>query len=63
MWKPIWTPSEERVRNANMTRFIEFVNRKYGKCFRTYDELYRWSIGNIPDFWAGMWEFAGICRS
>jgi acetoacetyl-CoA synthetase len=63
MKKPIWTPSEDRIRNANMTRFIEFVNRKQGKCFRTYDELYRWSIGNIPDFWAGMWEFAGIIAS
>ncbi|MFO7598398.1 MAG: acetoacetate--CoA ligase, partial [Candidatus Desulfacyla sp.] len=25
--------------------------------------LYQWSIDNIPDFWASMWEFAGIKAS
>ena len=49
--KPLWVPSEDKIKNANMTRFIEFVNRKYGKRFRTYDELYQWSIDAIPDFW------------
>jgi acetoacetyl-CoA synthetase len=43
-----------------MTRFMEFVNRKHGRLFCSYDELYDWSITNIPDFWACMWEFAGI---
>ena len=63
MKNPIWTPSEQRIRNANMTRFMEYVNRKHGKRFRTYDELYGWSIDNIPGFWACMWEFAGIIAS
>ena len=63
MKNPIWTPSEQRIRNANMTRFMEYVNRTHGKQFRAYDELYGWSIDNIPDFWACMWEFAGIIAS
>jgi acetoacetyl-CoA synthetase len=46
-----------------MTRFIEFVNRKYGKKFRTYDELFEWSVDSIPDFWVAMWEFAGVKAS
>ncbi len=63
MKKPLWTPSEERVKNANMTRFIEFVNQGHGKNFQTYDELYQWSIENIPDFWESMWKSAGIKAS
>ena len=31
----LWTPSEDHIKNANMTRFIEFVNRKVGKKFKT----------------------------
>jgi acetoacetyl-CoA synthetase len=46
-----------------MTRFIEFVNKQYGKNFESYDALYQWSIDRIPDFWAAMWEFAGIKAS
>jgi len=63
MKEPLWRPSEERIRNSNMTRFIEFVNRKYGKQFHTYDELYQWSIDNIPDFWECTWEFGEIKAS
>ena len=60
---PLWTPSEERVRNANMTRFMAFVNRKHGKEFKSYLDLYHWSVDRIPDFWAAMWEFADIRAS
>lgn len=27
--EPLWMPSEERIKNANMTAFIQFVNKKY----------------------------------
>jgi len=46
-----------------MTRFIQYVNRRYGKQFKLYDELYQWSIDNIPDFWAAMWDFGVINAS
>ena len=46
-----------------MMRFIEFVNRGYGKKFRTYRELYQWSVDSIPDFWAALWDFAEVKAS
>jgi acetoacetyl-CoA synthetase len=63
MKKPLWEPSEERIKNANMTDFIHLVNGRYGNNFRSYDELYRWSIDNISDFWEIMWEYGGIKAS
>jgi acetoacetyl-CoA synthetase len=63
MKNPIWTPSEERIRNANITRFIGFVNERFGKNLKTYDNLYGWSVEKIPDFWAAMWDFAEIKAS
>ena len=63
MGKQLWVPSRERVTNSNMTRFIEYVNHRHSCRFHTYDELYHWSIENIPDFWADMWEFGGILTS
>jgi acetoacetyl-CoA synthetase len=63
MKNPIWIPSEETVRNANMTRFIEYVNNRYGMEIKTYFDLYNWSIEKIPDFWATMWDFAEIKAS
>ncbi len=63
MRKLLWEPSEEHKKQANMTRFISFVNDKYALKIDSYDELYDWSIKKIPDFWAAMWEFAPIKAS
>ena len=59
----LWTPSEERIKNTNMYRFMHFVNKRYGKKFTEYTSLYKWSIENIPDFWASMWDFGEIIAS
>jgi acetoacetyl-CoA synthetase len=63
MKKPLWEPSPERIKQANMTRFIEFVNRKFGLDIRSYPELYDWSLERLTDFWAALWEFAEIKAS
>ncbi len=63
MGKLLWQPSEMRIKNANMTRFIHFVNKKYDLEINSYAQLYNWSIENISDFWAAMWEFGDIKAS
>jgi len=60
---PLWSPTEEWIKNANLTRFLEYVNKKDGKHLRTYPELYRWSVEAVPEFWARLWEFADIKAS
>jgi acetoacetyl-CoA synthetase len=60
MAKLLWKPSEERIQNTNMYRFMNFVNSKFDQNFSEYDSLYRWSITHIPDFWAATWEFVKI---
>ena len=63
MAKLLWQPSEERIKNSNMYRFMNIINEKYNKDFAEYTSLWEWSTENIPDFWASMWEFAGIKAS
>lgn len=63
MGKLLWEPSEERKTNASITKFINFVNKRYGEKFNSYNDLYSWSISNIPDFWSCMWDFADIKSS
>jgi len=61
--EPLWTPTEERARGTNMYAFMQRINEKFGTSFAGYDELRRWSIEHIPEFWAEMWEVAGIRTS
>ncbi|MFW2366134.1 MAG: acetoacetate--CoA ligase [Desulforhopalus sp.] len=59
----LWTPSQERIRQTNMYRFMQVVNDKYGQQCNEYDGLYQWSIDNIEGFWATLWEFTDIKAS
>ena len=63
MKKPLWEPTPEMIGKTNLTRFIKFVNRKYGMAIQDYPQLYTWSIDRIPDFWAAMWEFGEVRAS
>lgn len=60
MRKPLWEPSPEVREKANLTRFMALINQKYGLDLSSYQQLYAWSVRDIPAFWAAMWEFAGI---
>ncbi|MGZ6346959.1 MAG: AMP-binding protein, partial [Anaerolineales bacterium] len=63
MRTPLWIPSVERKEKANISLFIEMVNRRHHKDFKTYADLYQWSVDAITDFWADMWDFAEIKSS
>jgi len=63
MGKLLWEPTEERKRNANITNFMDFVNRRYRQNFHSYKELYDWSVDKMPDFWASVWDFVGVKAS
>ncbi|MFZ5866889.1 MAG: acetoacetate--CoA ligase, partial [Thermodesulfobacteriota bacterium] len=61
--EPLWVPSEERKKNANVTRFIKFVNEKYSLNINGYHALYDWSVTKRADFWASVWEFCDVIAS
>ncbi|MBU1566676.1 MAG: acetoacetate--CoA ligase [Proteobacteria bacterium] len=63
MLQPLWSPSAERIKNTNMYRFMQVVNRTQQKNFADYDSLYQWSVDNLEAFWAELWKFAGIKAS
>ena len=42
---------------------MKIINETYEQNFSEYEPLYQWSIENIPDFWACLWEFAKIKSS
>ncbi|MBM4314014.1 MAG: AMP-binding protein, partial [Deltaproteobacteria bacterium] len=63
MGKLLWKPSEERIKNSNIYRFISFVNKRHQQNFTDYDGLYAWSTDRLADFWAAVWDFVGIKES
>jgi acetoacetyl-CoA synthetase len=56
----LWRPSETRVADANLTRFIRCLNARRGLRLRDYTELYAWSLSSAPEFWTELARFADI---
>ncbi len=74
--QPLWAPSPERSQGVEMARFMAWAGerrtlkgtprdggRAGGRAFADYDELWRWSVDELEDFWASIWEFCGVRAS
>jgi len=58
--QPIWNPSAQAVKAANVTRFIECLNARKGLKLANHTELYAWSVANSGDFWCELARFADV---
>ena len=59
----LWNPNKKSVSEANITKFIEFVNMEFGTSFSDYSELYNWSVTEIEIFWEALWNYSRIIHS
>ena len=46
--------------STRMFEFMQYLNISRRIALKTYDELYRWSIDNIPEFWEEVWNFTKV---
>jgi acetoacetyl-CoA synthetase len=46
-----------------MTRFMRWAGERAGRTFGDYDELWRWSVSEVEEFWAAVWEYCGVRAS
>jgi acetoacetyl-CoA synthetase len=63
MARMLWKPSEQSVRNSAMYRFMQLINSRFNQRFSDFESLHAWSVDNLPDFWATLWEFVDVLHS
>ncbi|HEY6436224.1 MAG TPA: acetoacetate--CoA ligase, partial [Ignavibacteriaceae bacterium] len=61
--KPLWIPSDDRIKNSNLTKYSEILFKEYGLQFLNYSELHNWSTTDIESFWESIWKFGEIIHS
>ena len=59
----LWKPSEEWLRQANVTAFTEWLGRTRDLQFADYAALHRWSVEHLEDFWAAIWDYFEVQSS
>lgn len=57
---PLWSPGDRRAADSNLSHFMAEVGSRTGNPFRTYDDLYKFSVADRARFWAELWEFADV---
>ncbi|KAF5674590.1 acetoacetate ligase [Fusarium denticulatum] len=59
LWKP------QNLSETNTVKFINHVNDTYGLALKTYNDLYKWSVGDgtIDHFWAQAFRWLQISPS
>ena len=61
--EPLWRPSQERIEEANLTRFARQAIRDWKLGLNDYPAFYRWTTDKPEQFWESMWKFAGVRSS
>jgi acetoacetyl-CoA synthetase len=57
---PLWSPSIAFMEQSNMMHYMEWLKREKQLSFNNYDELWKWSVKHIADFWESLWEYFEI---
>ncbi|MBY7701133.1 acetoacetate--CoA ligase [Vibrio harveyi] len=55
----VWQPTEDRIEQANITQFIEHINRQ-GFKLKNYSDLHQWSLEHNEHFWKEVWQFCDL---
>jgi len=61
--KPLWIPSEERIKRSNLAKYYEYLLKEFRLFFPDYNELHNWSVTEIENFWESMWKFGEVVHS
>ncbi|MEQ8423978.1 MAG: AMP-binding protein, partial [Cyclobacteriaceae bacterium] len=60
MNKVLWTPTDETIKNANLTHYRQWLSEKMDLHFEDYAQLWNWSIENIDDFWSSLLSYFNV---
>ncbi|MEM3185540.1 MAG: acetoacetate--CoA ligase [Conexivisphaerales archaeon] len=61
--RPLWEPSDETIEKSSMKRYMNWLESEHKIEFRDYNELWKWSVTRIEDFWSSVWEYFNIKSS
>lgn len=58
--RKLWEPSDAFLSDSNLVAYQQWLSLNKSLEFSNYAQLYEWSIHNVEDFWASLWEYFGI---
>lgn len=59
----LWEQSKQFKDESVMAKYMEWLQKKKGLTFDSYEELWEWSATEIEDFWESVWKYYEVTHS
>jgi len=59
----LWTPTPDQAARTRLAEFTRFAERRTGRSFPEYADLWAWSTTQLEEFWQAIWDFFDVCSS
>ena len=56
----LWTPSPERAAGSALAAYMAWLGESRGLAVASYQELWRWSVDELEEFWQSLAEYFGV---
>ncbi|WP_018808211.1 acetoacetate--CoA ligase [Salinispora arenicola] len=56
----LWTPPADVRDRSRIGTYLRWLSAHRGLDFADYDELWRWSVTDLPAFWQSIWDHFGV---
>ncbi|MGE7602999.1 acetoacetate--CoA ligase [Peribacillus sp. NPDC097675] len=56
----IWKPTQQRIKQTGLTQYTDWLKDKKGLEFDDYQELWKWSVNELEEFWASIWDYCDV---
>ena len=58
--QPLWKPGRNLLEQSNLKKYMDWLFVKKGLYFRSYHDLWEWSVTDLEDFWESLWNYFNI---
>ncbi|MCF0049676.1 acetoacetate--CoA ligase [Dyadobacter sp. LJ53] len=58
--QPLWKPGRALLEQSNLKKYMDWLFVKRGLYFRSYQDLWDWSVTDLEDFWESLWLYFNI---
>jgi acetoacetyl-CoA synthetase len=56
----LWNPAADASRTTRVGQYLAWLAEHHGLRFSGYDDLWRWSVDDLPAFWGSLAEFFAV---
>ena len=56
----LWEPPAEAWTSTQIGKFAQWLTAERGLRFRTYSDLWEWSVADLEEFWTAIWDYFEI---